>query len=220
MIKTLFVVVLVAFSSVIYAQVNDAGLWLNISIEKRFNQAFSVEYANCERFDENITELGSIINELGFNYSFSKTDEISFFYRIKFNHALDNTYYPISRFYLDYSHAFDLAKFDLDARLRAQTQQKNTYFFDFDSSSEFTLRPKIKLSYQHLKWESYLSFEAYLPFFEDDYRSCEKIRGVIGLEYSLNKHNAFDLGYMIQKEVFENNPVTDLVFLLRYKFKF
>ncbi|MDD4149034.1 MAG: DUF2490 domain-containing protein [Bacteroidales bacterium] len=220
MIRTLIIAVLIALSSVAYSQVNDAGLWTDISIEKRFNQAFSVEFANCERFDENITELGSIVNEIGLNYSFTPRDDVSVFYRIKLNHALDNTYYPIRRFYLDYSHEFELAKFDLDARLRAQTQQKNTYFFDFDSSSKFTLRPKIKLSYQHLKWEPYLSFEAYLPFFEDDYKPCEKFRAVIGLEYSLNKHNAFDLGYMIQKEVFKKNPLTDFVLLVGYKFKF
>lgn len=220
MIRSIIIGMLIALSSVIYAQVNDAGLWIDISIEKRFNQSFSIEYANCERFNENITELGSFINEIGLNYSFNKTDEISFFYRIKYNHALDNTYYPIRRFYLDYSHEFDLGKLDLNTRLRAQTQQKNTFFYDFDSSSEFTLRPKVKLSYQHLKWEPYLSFEAYLPFFEDDYRPCEKFRIVAGLEYSLNKHNAFDLGYMIQKEVFETNPVTDFVLLIGYKFSF
>ncbi|MDD2633867.1 MAG: DUF2490 domain-containing protein [Bacteroidales bacterium] len=220
MIRNIIVVLLLALSPVVYSQVNDAGLWLDISVEKRFSQSLSIEFANCERFDENITELGSIVNEIGINYSFSKTDEISFFYRIKLNHALDNSYYPVRRFYVDYAHEFDLGLFDLNARLRAQTQQKNTYFFDFDSNSNFALRPKIKLSHQYLKWEPYLSFEAYLPFFEDEYRPCEKFRAVIGLEYSLNKYNAFDLGYMIQKEVFEENPVTDFVLLVGYKFRF
>ncbi|MBN2779309.1 MAG: DUF2490 domain-containing protein [Bacteroidales bacterium] len=220
MIRLCQIFFLLVFVSGSFAQVNDAGLWTEISIEKKFSQSLSIEYSNSERFNENITELGSIINELGIKYRFNKDSRISFFYRLNYSRQLNNMYEPISRFYFDYSRKFKLSNFDLDLRIRLKTQQKSTHFYDFDSESSNVIRPRIKLSYSYKKFEPYCFFETYHPVIDGENIPIEKIRFVIGLEYSPDKIHSFDLGYMIQRELYENNPYTDFVVRVGYKFRF
>ena len=220
MIRLCQIFLLLVVVSGSFAQVNDAGLWTEFSVEKKFSQSLSIEYSNSERFNENITELGSIINELGIKYRFNKDSRISVFYRLNYNRQLNNMYEPTSRFYADYTQSVKIGDFDLDLRLRLKTQQKMTYFYDFDTESSNIIRPRVKISYNYRKIEPYCFLETYHPIFDGENIPIEKIRGVIGVEYSPDKIHSFDLGYMIQRELFENNPYTDYVFRVGYKFRF
>jgi hypothetical protein len=207
-------------TSVSFAQVNDAGLWLNLSIEKKITQAWSLEYGHCTRFNENISEIGSVINEIGVNYRLSKKSQISFFYRSNFQRQLNNMYVPVSRFYLDLSHKIKPGAFVLTGRLRFQHQQKNSLFYDVDGSTANTVRPKISLKYPVAKFTPYISGEVYVPIFYNEYKPIDKVRIEAGAEYEISKQQSINLGYLFQREFFENNPKTDYVIQLGYKFSF
>ena len=202
------------------AQVNDAGIWTGIEIEKKITQAFSIKYIQETRFNENITEAGSLINELGADYRFDKKSRISFVYRVNYQRQLNNMYIPVNRFYFDYSYRNKLSIFEINFRLRAQMQSKNSFVYDSDGNTKSAIRPKISLKYPLKKLQPYLSAEVYLPIFYNEYKPLDKLRFAIGTEYSFNKQNSIDLRYMIQKEFYTNNPVTDFVFSLSYNFKF
>jgi hypothetical protein len=212
--------IFVLLSVVAYSQVNDAGLWINIGIEKKITQAWALEYEHCTRLNDNISEAGSIINELGVNYKFDKKTQISLFYRLNLQRQLNNMYIPVSRFYVDFSHRIKPGTLVIVGRLRFQHQQKNSLFYDFDGSTANTIRPKISLKYPVANFSPYLSGEVYLPIFYNEYKPIDKIRVEAGLEYDISKQQSVDLGYLIQREFFENNPKTDFVIQLGYKFSF
>ncbi|PLX09084.1 MAG: hypothetical protein C0596_04605 [Marinilabiliales bacterium] len=133
MIKRLVFILFVFCTSVSFGQVNDAGLWTDIVIEKRFSQAFSLEYSHSSRFNENITELGSFINEIGIKYRLNKNSRVSVFYRSNIKKQLNNMYIPYNRFYFEYSHRLEIWELGLDLRLRFQTQHRTIDFLDFDA---------------------------------------------------------------------------------------
>jgi hypothetical protein len=212
--------ILLFFPLVSLAQVNDAGLWINIGIEKKITQALALEYEHCTRFNENVSEAGSIINEVGVNYKFDKKSQISLFYRLNLQRQLNNMYIPVSRFYLDFSHRLKPGTLVIVGRLRFQHQQKNSLFYDFDGSTANTIRPKITLKYPVEKFTPYISGEVYVPVFYYEYKPIDKIRIEAGLEYEISNQQSVDLGYLIQREFFENNPKTDFVIQLGYSFSF
>jgi hypothetical protein len=200
--------------------VNDAGLWTGVDIEKKITQAISIEFNHETRFNENISEVGSIVNELGLNYRFDKKSRISIFYRLNSQRQLNNMYIPVSRFFIDYSYKTKISKFNVNFRLRTQIQQKNTLVFDSDGSTRSAIRPKISFKYPVNKFQPYISGEVYIPVFYSGYKPIDKLRFAIGTEYSLTKQHSFDLRYMVQKEFYTNNPVTDFIIGIGYSFRF
>jgi hypothetical protein len=220
MTKFAVTILFLCFSLFGFSQVNDAGLWLSVDIKKKFTQTFSLQYSHSTRFNENITKTGSVINELGVNYRFNKKSKVSLFYRFNMQRELNNMYVPVSRFYVDYSYGLNPGNFDLDFRLRFQSQQKNVSFYDFDDITGNAIRPKISLKTSVRKFEPYVFGELFIPIFDSSSASIDKIRIGFGLEYEINKRHSIDVGYMIQKELYEKNPETDFVIKIGYKFNF
>lgn len=214
------IISLLLYTLASFAQVNDAGLWAEIGVEKKITQAWSLEYVHCTRFNENISEAGSIINEIGVNYKLNKKSQISFFYRSNFQRQLNNMYVPVSRFCMDFSHRLKPGIFVVTGRLRFQHQQKNSLFYDVDGSTANTVRPKISLKYPVARFTPYFSGEVYIPVFYNEYKPIDKVRLQAGIEYEISKQQSVDLGYLIQREFFENNPKTDFIIQLGYKFSF
>lgn len=216
-----FVIILsISFNFSLKSQVNDAGLWAGINIEKNITQAVSVEFNHETRFNENISEAGSFINEFGVNYRFDKKSRISVFYRLNAQRQLNNMYIPVSRFFVDYLYKTSIKSIEVNMRIRTQVQQKNTFVFDSDGNSRSAIRPKLSFKYPVRKFQPYLSAEAYFPIFNYEYKPIDKLRFAIGTEYSINKQHSFDIRYMVQKEFFTKNPVTDFIIGIGYSFRF
>jgi len=220
MIRTILLILLFSFSLLAFSQVNDAGLYADISIEKRFNQSFALEYTNSNRFNENISEYGTLVNEISLKYRITKSNRISVSYRQSLKRQLNNMYEPRGRFSVDFTQSFELRDIDLDIRLKFQTQQTNVIFYDFYSDSQNTFRPRIKIKYKIRKLEPYFSFESFHSVWYSEYQPLSKLRGTVGIEYAFNNNHSFDCGYMIQREYFERNPITDYVVKIGYKFIF
>lgn len=211
---------MICLSLLAFSQVNDAGLWADISIEKRFNQSFALEYTNSNRLNENISEYETSINELSLKYRFNKKSKIALSYRYSMKRQLNNMYQPGSRFSFEFVQGFEIWDFDLDIRLKYQTQQQNVSLYDYDTDSRNTIRPKIKLKYKFQKFEPYLSLESFHPVWYAEYQPISKLRGACGIGYSVNKNHSIDFAYLVQREFFEKNPTTDYILQLGYKFRF
>jgi long-subunit fatty acid transport protein len=217
------ILLLASFSfliSTIKAQVNDAGLWTGVSIEKKISQAFAVEFAHETRFNENITEAGSFINELGISYRLNKNSQFSCFYRLAYQKQLNNMYVPVNKAYADYTYRIKPGDFVVSLRLRYQVQKKNAFVFDSDGESGSAFRPKLTVKYPIGDFSPYFGAEVYVPVFYSGYKPVDKIRLSTGLEYSFNKMHSIGLGYMIQREYFTTNPLNDFVIQVGYSFSF
>ena len=57
-------IVLLTAGQPLLSQVSDAALWTSVNIEKKINQRISIGLSNEFRFNENISELGTLYNDL------------------------------------------------------------------------------------------------------------------------------------------------------------
>jgi len=202
------------------AQVNDAGLWVSLDVEKQFSQAFSVQYGHSSRFNENITELGSFINELGVNYKLDKKQQVSFTYRFAEKKQLNNMYKPQQRFSLDYRYKVKFSDFQLLMRLRGQYQEYYMFVPDSEDDYKTSIRPKFTVKYPLNRFTLSASGEGFIPVFLNEYCPIDKLRLALGIEYEFNRHHSVQLKYLVQREFYTKNAVTDFVVGVGYGFNF
>jgi hypothetical protein len=224
LLKIFFTQTILFLSFTSFSQVNDAGLWLSVGVEKNISQSFSVQFGHCSRFNENISELGSFLNEIGVNYKLNKKNQLSLFYRNTNSKLLDNTYSQQHRFYLDYTYKTKLNNLVLSFRLRAQVQSYYLFMAENDQESKSMIRPKLCLKYPvsiaGQKFVPFISAEGFKPLFYNKYRPIDKVRFCVGIGYNINNAHSIELSYLIQKEFYQKNPLSDYVIGLDYKYSF
>ncbi|MBL0072094.1 MAG: DUF2490 domain-containing protein [Bacteroidetes bacterium] len=83
------------------AQVNDAGLWTSINLEKKITKKIAVDLSQEFRFNENISELGSFFTEISAQYKLHKNLSIGAGYRFINKRELDDSYEKRHRMLFD-----------------------------------------------------------------------------------------------------------------------
>jgi len=218
-IASLFIIFINLLSNT-YSQVNDAGLWLSLNIEKKINKKWSLGISQEFRYNENITELGTILTEIGVNYRINKTIRVSGNYRFANKLLIDNTYNQRHRFFADINLRKKVNSFQFSYRARIQNQFKDLRSRSDEAVFMYYLRNKISASYNfNKKWNTFFSIENYTPLNVENYFT-DNVRYSIGTEYSINKFNSLELFYLIQKEYNVNNPFTDYILGIAYNYSF
>lgn len=205
------------------AQVNDAGLWLDVTLEKQVTQRIDFILTEELRFNENVTELGSFYTEAGFEYKykFLKGLKTGLFYRFANKRRLDDSYSKIHRAYGDIAYRYEFTKkLDGSIRLRLQSQ-----FKDFSSSETGKipityLRGKLGFRYAiNKRFRPYLEGELWYALYANE-RQFDNLRTSAGTYIRINRIHGLDIGFIYQKEFNVNNPVTDIIGYLGYKISF
>jgi long-subunit fatty acid transport protein len=219
--KLLFFLFFYFITASLYAQVNDAGLWTSINIDKKISKKFSISLSEEIRFNENISEMGSIFTDAGINYKINKIIRISGNYRFINKRRIDDSYSQRHRYYFDFSIRTKFQYFTLMFRTRYQSQYKDIYSSPDGKVAENYIRNKLTIKYElDKKWSFYGSFEMFSPLRTYDKILFDNLRYNAGIEYSINKMHSIDLSYLIQKEYNVKNPWTDYVICVGYNFSF
>lgn len=217
--RTLLFILFFDLFLISYSQVDDAGLWLSININKKINKKWSVNISQGFRYNENITELGSFFTDIGATYKINKTIRLSGNYRYAYKRLLDNTYSQRHRFYADINIRSKLYFLQIIYRIRIQNQFKEFAQLSEENVLKYYLRNKLSLIYPINKnWNYYISFENYTPLF-NEILFTDNIRYTVGTEYSINKSSSFEISYIIQKEYNVKNPYTYYVLGLSYNYR-
>jgi hypothetical protein len=206
---------------ILFAQVNDAGLWLSLNGEKKITSRFSVELSQEFRMNENITELGEFFTDAGITYKINKNIRVAANYRFINKRRKDDFYYRRNRFYFDLSFKkkFKPLAFSFRTRFEDEYRQmrKNTDYPGpyYCSKNKFTAKLDL-----NKKFVPYLYAETSNPlndphgFFIDQMKYCG------GIEYNINRVHSFDFYYLIQKDMNVNEPETDYVIGIGYYYSF
>ena len=203
------------------SQVNDAGLWTSINLEKSISKKFSVSLSEEVRMNENISEVGSFFTDLGLNYKLNKFVRFGAYYRFANKRRVDDTYSERHRYYFDVTLRGKYRFFTLSFRSRFQSQYTDIYTSPDGKTAENYSRNKLALKYElNKKVSFYTSYEIYSPLRSYDKVFKDNTRYNFGMEYSFNKMHSIDLSYMIQQESNVKKPWTDYVVCLGYNFGF
>lgn len=204
-----------------YSQVQDANLWMNVSIEKKIIPSLSVTLNQEFRLNENITELGTFFTDIGLTYKINKYLRISASYRFTNKRRLDDSYSKRHRYYFDLTVRKKFSPLILSFRTRFQSQYTDVFSSVEGKTPEYYSRNKLTLKVDAGKnIQPYIYAELFSPLkrpydiFIDHSRYC------LGVEYAINRMHSIDVFYMFQKEYNVRNPETDHIIGIGYYISF
>lgn len=207
-----FCLVILGFATTnLTAQINDAGLWTSISLEKKISKRISLEASEELRFNENISELGTFFTEIGPQFKVYKGLNAGISYRFIQKRRLDDSYSVRHRINTDLSYRFKIKDFTLSLRERYQVQYGENYFTGENETANTTLRSKLSLKYRiNKKWDATVFGEMFNPLFEGE-TYISDIRIGSGIDYQIIKPLGVEVFYLINKELNVSDPTTDYV---------
>lgn len=192
-----------------FCQVNDAGLWSSLSIEKKFSDKVSASLSEEFRFNENISELSSFFTDAGIAFKFNDDVKISGCYRFISKRKTEDYYSFRHRIYFDIVFRRKIKKLTPAIRLRLQEQQTDIYSSDAGKIPEWYLRPKISFRYNLKgKFTPYLASEFFYHFAG---KVFDNARNTVGVERKINNKLDLDLFFLHQREFNVDNPTYDYI---------
>lgn len=201
-------------------QNKDAQVWTSVSLEAKIVKKLTANVAQEVRFNENVTEVGTIYTDLGLDYKINKHFQVSLNYRFVEKRRTDDYYSFRQRIYIDLKYDEKLKPFQIQFRSRIQDEYADIGRAADGGIPEFYLRNKLTVKLD--KWKKltpFVSVELFSPL-ENDYKGLfDNIRSSTGIDYDLSKHHKVELFYMIQQELNVSRPETDFVLGLGYGFK-
>ena len=203
------------------AQVNDAGLWTSVTIEKKVFSKFSLALNQELRFNENISELGTAFTELGGNYRIRKFLSIGASYRFIQKRKVNDFYSMRHRYNIDLAIRHKIKNLSLALRERFQTQYADIYSREKGMLPEHYLRSKLTLKYDlDKKYAPFLSGEFFFQLSNVEGNELDNVRYAAGFDYEFSKRSSVELFYVINKAFNVNEPVTDYVTGIGFNYSF
>lgn len=198
-----------------FAQEQDFQIWGDLSADYKVNKKFKLNTEIGLRTRENSQLLKQYYIESGGSYKINKRFDLAAKYRYSNYYQFGKT--SIHRFSADLSYDNKWKRFSYQIRLR---YQKDWFISDYKQEySEQTWRTKFELSYdiRKNKLEPFFSFEHFMGLNGENQWLSTDLRCTIGADYPVNKWSDVSLSYMMDKELFQANPLTAYVIAISYK---
>jgi hypothetical protein len=217
----LLVIICLLVSSAAIAQVNDAGLWTSVNLEKKLSRKVSLHFTEELRFNENISELGMFFSELTGEYRFSKVLSVSGGYRFINKRSLDDSYSKRHRYLFNLNVKEKVGDLGLNLRIRYQSQ-----YADVESSPDGMVpsnyvRPKLTLKYDlNKKYTPWAYGELFVNVNRADGMLLDNYRVGAGFEYEFSKRSSLELGYLVNGEVQVADPWTSYIISIGWNYIF
>jgi hypothetical protein len=203
---------LIITSVKIYGQVNDAGLWASINIDKKLSSKFSIGFSEEVRFNENISEVGTVFSEIAAGWKFNKFFSASAGYRFILKRDASDFYSKRHRFLINVNAKIKKGRFNLAARARFQSQYSDVYSSDQGATPADYLRTRVTVKYEpDKKYTPFLSAETFFHLNNADGILFDNYRISGGIEYAFNKKYALDFYYLLDREINVNNAWTSYI---------
>lgn len=203
------------------AQVSDAQLWTSINIEKKFTQSFSIGFTEELRFNENISELGTIFSDIGLMYKFGPKGAIrtSINYRFANKRRVDDSYSNRHRYYADITLRKKFGDLTPIYRARFQSQYEDLLSDDEGRLPEYYFRNRVLLKYSPDKqYKPFIGVELYTRLKDEVFKRSynDNVRFSVGVDYEFNEKNAISVGYLVDREFNRRNPERNYAITLTY----
>ena len=162
-IKYLLCFFFLLFSWAVFAQPEDMGCWMGISVRKKLSKPWFVSLTEQVRLKDNMSRLGLAYAEAGTGWRFNDYFRVTAYYR----YTLKSMYYDQwswrCRYYADMD--FRLKHEHVECQLRARVERKirQTIFSEEDILPVHVNRNKLTLSYHMKNIQPYASYEIFIP---------------------------------------------------------
>jgi hypothetical protein len=202
------------------AQAKDAGLWTSVNFEAKVVKKLTANLSQEFRFNENITELGSSLTDVGLDYKINKHFQVSANYRFTQKRRVDDYYSFRHRYYVAIKYSKKLKPFELSYRLQLFDEYADIGRASDGGVPVFYLRNKLGVKWDTEKpYTPYASVELFSPLNYPRNNAFDGIRTIAGVEYELTKHHKLDFFYLIDKGILEGNLEANFVVGFGYYYK-
>jgi hypothetical protein len=222
--KIFFSFFLICFRHCVIAQINDAQLWENITVEKNITQKISTRIVQQARFTENVSLPSFNYFDIGINYKINKHIHATLAYVWVEKRQLTDFWSTRHQAYACITFRKKINKFLLSDRQMFLWQVKDYYTSDFGYVPDYYLRNKFTIRYdKYFKVAPYLAEEIYYRTYgpDDPYQfHFNRLRCFAGIFYRPNLINEFEAYYLIEHHFNIADPVTNWIIGLGYTHTF
>ena len=202
------------------AQWSDAGLWTNVTLEKKITKDLDILVTEEFRFNEDMTHLGAFFTDAGAEYTVVKGFKTGLFYRFTNRSRDDGSWSQGHRIYADFSYRQKISRFTAGYRVRFQVQYKDINRSETGRIPTWYFRQKLHLAYNtKSRFDPYLDGEVWYQL-NPEYFGFVNLRMSAGVVIRIIKSHSVDLGYIYQRELNTADPETDHILFIGYKFSF
>jgi hypothetical protein len=214
-------IALLFFTTAGFAQVNDAGLWVGVNVEKKITKKLTAALSEELRFNENVSELGTAFTEAGVEYKLVKNLTVGVAYRFIQKRQLDDFYSLRHRGIASLTYKLKAKRIEISIREKYQAQYTDVNSSDDGKVPDVYLRNKLTIKYDsQKKYTPFVASELFYQLNNPDGNEFDNVRYTAGFEYKFNKLNSADLFYLLNREFNVNNPLTEYIIGISYTYIF
>lgn len=172
-----------------YSPQNDFHGILGLNIEKKISRSFSLIVFNQEIFNQNLSELGTSLLDVGINYKLNRHFSLGLDYRFISHRNLNNSYEKRQMLIADITYWKGFHNFSLAARVRFSNQYYDQLMAENYKPAAAYNRDKVTLRYRISYYLSpYVSGEIFFPLNNTERNGINRFRGTGGFFYTFNDH--------------------------------
>lgn len=207
----------------IISQVNDAGLWENIYLEKKITTKWKIHLNQQNRVNQNISRFYYAYGDFGVTYKWNKHISTMCDYVLIERRLLNDSWSLRHQWYAAIILKQKMGLFTVSDRIMGQIQYSDFHTSKHGRIADHHLRNKTTLKYNNIsRYTYYVAFEMYYKldqYYKNDLsqgRQLDRLRYFIGTFYELNKKSELELYYLYENNFNMYNPPKNFVIGIGY----
>jgi hypothetical protein len=210
---------------------NDAQLWANLSLTKKFGKKFALHLENQDRFYMNMSTFRRASFDAGVSYRFNKYIRLRADYRYLIRRSLEGYYGQRNWYSAALIFKAEVKRFKFYYRNMVQvrmgtTNSENAYTMRLYDRNKFTIRHETTK-----RITLWVAEELYVPLNSPLFKGIDRSRSYAGITLKTWKDQSLDLYFMYQAFLQDNNwfdqspktnqlPRRDFVYGVNYNIEF
>jgi hypothetical protein len=190
-----------SISGIIISQKSDFGIWGGVSATYRLDKHLEAKISASLRTLENTSKIDQYFAEIGIGYRFNDNFSCEGSYRIINKQEFDTVYHFRHKLFFNIKGTLPAGRFLFSSRLMYQKTMK-AYIEDAnDMIPRHYARLKLKTSYSGptSPFRPFVSFEPFVPIFNDSGFKINKSRSSAGIEIKISNRSSFETAYIFEK---------------------
>jgi predicted porin len=218
-IGCLTALILISYYS--FSQESDFQTWANAELSGELFNKIDFEVVPEIRLSNNSTFVKAVLTDFDLSYKVADFLRFGLQYRVQQKNYIENLSYMVNRFGIYARTDFKIDKFRFNYRFIYQQEYEGYNHQEYSNIPFLEHRHRIAVSYYKKSWalRPAISYELFLQvkpnFLAEEFTS----RLSAGLNYNVTKKFGVYLGYKLQKEYFENNPLTSHILAVGVSYK-
>lgn len=203
-----------------HAQQQDAGLRLNLEVEKKITKRLSLSWVNRFTLDNNLSELGGTFTGLAATYKWNKWLTMGAQYRFIQSRTLANFYEDRQRFLGEISAQKNIGKTGIGLRIRYQSTVEGIDIAEaYKHQTRDLVRGRVQVRYK-------LSKKYSVGLRQEFFYRLGMLNNLVGMRtsatctYNINRHHQLELLYFVHRQLNLERNDTDFILSIGYRFAF